>query len=405
MEDEFSLGQYVAILRRRWYVIVVALGITLLAALAYNLFLSPGYDAKAVLVAEPPKYLWRLDYNFQSVPEDLRLDRRGDYLVLISEKAPGIALAQRVIDRLGEALPPDMRSPKAMWKLVSAKNGRGRVIYLTASAPSALLAQTLANTWADVLIAEVNARYGQVEDKAKFQAALAQAKDRLAVSSQALETFRARTGLGLSLGGQLTTLKEGSMAAGLTALQQEIVLKSSTLAEYREALDRVRLLKQRAEKAKAQGQDVSGLPLELLDAPLLVQRGRITRDKIQGASGDIAAVVQALGAEEQSLSESIDALQSETDALQADLSAQFEEAARLYRQQTLDEEAVRALERKVSELGIQEGIAASPLVLLGSADKATPMWIVYLLLAAVVGVLGGVLLAYAVDFGLANRKG
>ena len=186
------------------------------------------------------------------------------------------------------------------------------------------------------------------------------------------------------------------MAAGLTALQQELVLKSSTLAEYRVALDRVAALKAQAETAKASGAAVSTLSLEVLDLPLLAQRGQLTHQRVEGMNGDINLFLQALVDEERSLTETAKSLSSETIPLQAELAAQIQEHNQLKRLYDQSEEAVRALERKVAEIAIQQGIVGTPLVLLSPASMASfPVWITNLALAGVVGFLGGILLAFA----------
>lgn len=397
MEQEFSLSQYLAVLRRRWYVVALTVIVTVLGAALYSFFLQPArYRASALLMAQPQKYTWRLDVNFQTVTEDLRLDRRSDYSILVSERGPGQELAQRVIDKMGDALPADLRSPEDLWRAVTVKNGTGRLMTLEAGAPTAALAQTLANMWAGIWIAEVDVRYGQSGDKAKFEAALIQARERMAAATKALQDFQARTGLGLGLGNQMTTLQEGAMAAGLTALQQELVLKSSTLAEYRVALDRVAALKAQAETAKASGAAVSTLSLEVLDLPLLAQRGQLTHQRVEGMNGDINLFLQALVDEERSLTETAKSLSSETIPLQAELAAQIQEHNQLKRLYDQSEEAVRALERKVAEIAIQQGIVGTPLVLLSPASMASfPVWITNLALAGVVGFLGGILLAFA----------
>jgi capsular polysaccharide biosynthesis protein len=370
--------------------------VTLAGATLYSFFVqSAHYRARVLLLAQPQKYTWRLDVNFQTIAEDLRVDRRSDYAILITEEAPGQKLAQRVLDKLGDALPADLRSSKAVWRSMTVKNGTGRLMTLDASAATAELAKVLANTWAAVWIDEVDARYGQSGDKARFEAALAQARETLAVAMKARQDFQARTGLGLELGNQMTTLQEGTMAAGLTARQQELVLKSSTLAEYQVALDRVRVLKAQAEAAKAGSRAMNSLPLEVLDTPLLVQRGQLTRQQVANMNGNLTLLVQALADEEQALADTVKDLKNETDGLQSELAAWIEERNLLNRQYAESEEAVRALERKVTEITIQQGVVGPPLALLSPADTATPTWIINLVLAGVVGILVGTLLALA----------
>ncbi|MCX6032310.1 MAG: Wzz/FepE/Etk N-terminal domain-containing protein [Chloroflexi bacterium] len=399
MEDEFDLRQYLAILRKRWRVAALTLLITLTAAALYTFVLqSAHYQARTQLIAQPQKYLWRLDVNFQTVTEDVRVDRRSDYAILVSEQGSGMELAQRVIAKMGDALPAKLRSPKAMWSSVSLKNGTGRLMTLDARAPTKGLATAMANTWADVLIAEVDARYGQGGDKTRFQQVLVSAQETLTATTKALQDLQARTGLGLELGSQMTTLQEGALAAGLTARQQEVVLKSSTLAEYQATLDRVRSLKARTEAVQTSGGNLNSLPLEVLDSPLLVQRGQLTRQQVGAMNGDLKLLLPALADEEHSLAATIHDLETEITALQGELAMQIGDRNLLNRKYSQAEEAVRALERKITEIDIQKSVVGPPLALLSSATQATPAWILTLGLAGVVGLLAGMLLALVLGY-------
>lgn len=397
MEEEFSLSQYVTMLRRRWRTVAVVLGVTLLAAAAFSLVQPVSYDAQAVLVAQAPKYTWRLDSSFQSIVEDLRLDRRSDYTALISDKALGSQMARQIIALLGDKLTPELQDVQKMRRSVEVKNGAGRLLYLTANAPTPDLARDLADAWSQVLIAEVEARFGQSADRTKFEAELADAQAHLDQAMQALKEFQARTGLAMELGGEMTTLSEGTLAAGLPLLQQKLVLGNSELAEYQVASERVQRLIDRAKAAQTAGAGFSTLPLEVLSTPLLVERGQVTRAKIDALGGDFNRLLAVLAAEQGALSETLATLQGEINALQAELADKLQERNRLQREYNIAEEAVKALERKVTELAIQEGVSGSMLAVASPAGlpetKATPNWIINLGLAFVLGLLGGVALA------------
>ncbi len=397
MEEEFSLSQYVTMLRRRWRTVAVVLGVALLAAAAFSLFQPVSYDAQAVLVAQAPKYAWRLDSSFQSIVEDLRLDRRSDYTALISDKALGSQMARQVIILLGDKLPPDLQDVQTVRRSVEVKNGAGRLLYLLTNAPTPDLARDLTDAWSQVLIAEVEARFGQSADRTKFEAELAGAQAHLDQVTQALRDFQARTGLAMELGGEMTTLSEGTLAAGLPLLQQKLVLGNSALAEYQVASERVQLLIDRAKAAQAAGAGFGTLPLEVLSTPLLVERGQVTRAKIDALGGNFDRLLVLLDAEQEALSETLATLQVGINALQAELADKLQERNRLQREYNISEEAVKALERKVTELSIQEGVSGSMLAVASPAGlpetKATPNWIINLGLAFVLGLLGGVALA------------
>jgi uncharacterized protein involved in exopolysaccharide biosynthesis len=402
MQGEFSLSQYLAVLRRRWHVVVAAVGITLLAAIGFSLLQPVSYEAKVVLAAQAPKYAWRLDASFQTVVEDLRLDRRSDFTVLLSDKILGQRLAEKVIARMGETLPGDLRDAKKLRRTVKISNGQGRLLYLTARGRTPQLAQALADAWVAVWIEETDARYGQGADKAKFEAELAQAQARFDAADQAWRAFQARTGQMMELGGELTTLQDGTLAAGLPLLQQRLVLNNSDLAEYQLALARVRLLAEQARAAQEKGAPFGDLPLEVLSTPLLLERGQLTRARVDALAGDYAKLLAALANEEKSLTETLARLRTETDAIQTEMADQFQERSRILREYGLSEEAMRALRRKVTEILIQQDVTGAPLIVLDPAnlptEKATPDWIVNLGLACVLGLLAGLALALGREF-------
>ncbi len=409
IEGEFSLSQYLAVLRRRWRVVALAMVMTLLGAVVYSLLQPVSYEARTKLMAQPQKYTWRLDVSFQTVVDDLRIDRRTDYMVLLTERTPGVALARQVIEKLGDRLPADMRRPEALWKQISArlnKSDSSRLIELQASAPSAELAQTLVNTWAAVWTNEVDLRFGQSGDRTKFEAELAQAQGRLTAAAAALEAFEARTGMALELGNQLAPLKEGAVAAGMTEQQQQFVLQSGAVAEYQVALDRIRIVKASIEQTGGEGDHNVDVPFDLLTVPVLTQRGQFTAERLAVLRTNPDQLRQALEREEKALTTTVESLTRETNALQAVLASQIRERNVLQRENALADEVVRALQRKITEIGIEQNVGGAPLVVLDPARlpaaPATPRWQINIGAALVLGAMGGILLAFAVD--LVRRK-
>jgi uncharacterized protein involved in exopolysaccharide biosynthesis len=322
--------------------------------------------------------------------------------VLLSDKILGQRLAEKVIARMGETLPGDLRDAKKLRRTVKISNGQGRLLYLTARGRTPQLAQALADAWVAVWIEETDARYGQGADKAKFEAELAQAQARFDAADQAWRAFQARTGQMMELGGELTTLQDGTLAAGLPLLQQRLVLNNSDLAEYQLALARVRLLAEQARAAQEKGAPFGDLPLEVLSTPLLLERGQLTRARVDALAGDYAKLLAALANEEKSLTETLARLRTETDAIQTEMADQFQERSRILREYGLSEEAMRALRRKVTEILIQQDVTGAPLIVLDPAnlptEKATPDWIVNLGLACVLGLLAGLALALGREF-------
>ena len=398
-DEEFSLRHYLQVLRRGWLTIAVTLAVALAAAIVFSLIEPVSYEAEAVLGAQPSKYAWRLDTNFQTIAEDVRVDRRAEYNVFLTDKAISTRLARQVIEKLGDDLPAELRSADQLRRWIDVSNGAGRLVYLSSQAPSAKVAQSLVNAWADVWIAYADAQYGQSADKAKFAAELESARERDRIASETLRDFQARTGIGLEMGGNLTALGDGSLAAGMPILQQQLVLNNSALADYRVALARLRLLADQVERAITSRGSFGDLALEVLDLPLLVERGQLTRGAVAGLGGSLASLRSALAEETASIESTAGRLEQETVELQTTFAGLLLERDVLVRDKGLAEETLRALERKLAEIPIQQEVAGPPLVLLSPAPQptspATPNWLFNLGGGLLLGLLGGIVIVFS----------
>lgn len=334
-EEDFSLGAYVRVLLRGWRVIAISLIATLVIGIVFSVLQPRTFESEAILAAEAQKYTWRLDTNFQTVTEDLRLDRRTDYNVLITDSTLGAELARTVIKTLGDQLPEELRHASVLHKAVNVRNGSGRLVYLTVTASNPALAQKLAEAWSQAWIEATNNRFGQGADEAKFATELTGAEAELQTANDELQAFQGRTGLALEMGGNLASLDDGSLAAGMPLLQQQLVLNNSSLADYRIALARVRMLEDEVNKAKAGTISYETLPLEVLDTPLLVTRGQLTRAKVDAMSGDLDALLSALTVEEGSLATTVGRLEAETESIQTEYASLLQQQQALVRRQGL----------------------------------------------------------------------
>lgn len=397
MTEEFSAGFLWGMLRRRWPIILAAGLVTAALALGWDLYQQKMHRATVLLVADPAKYQWRLDYALQTTPEDLRLDRRSEFLTFVNLRGPGTALAKDVIATLGERLPASLRKPERLWRTIEASGDKGRTLRLSATAPSPALARELAMAWAETWIAEVEDRFGQTGDLAKFQAAQDKINRELAEARRDVQDVQARTGLNLELSGELVSSEEGRVEAALTRVQQLILFKNSAIAEYQVALDRVREVARRTEEVIASGTPPESLPLELLNLPLIAEREQLTPDRIAALAGDTEKLVALLRSEEASLARTLTALTAEADVLQAQLAAQIQERNVVMRRYGAVDDTEHILRRKVTELLLQDEIAGPTMEVLSEPDRVTPVWVIDLLLAGAAGVLGGIILAFAID--------
>lgn len=391
MNEGFDLGTYWGALRREWRVATAVIVAALVVSLIASALRPVRYRARVVLLAPPPKYLWRLDYNFQSISPDLRLDRRRDFATFITDEHLAAQLAQDVLQAVGDQLPEDLRDPELLMEWVSVDIRAGRIMYLDSWGPTPELAQILANAWADALIRAVAAMYGQTPDIEKFAAELEKAREDLAHAQEALTRFRSETGLDLDLGGALAAPEADQLYAGLSPAQQELVHTAATWAMYQDALTRLKLFSERMDQVLSVGGDIDLLPWELLDHPLLRERRGL--QSVIAAPPDPTAVREAIDAELHELGATAEALAMQQRAISNQVAEDLATLDDLQRAYQRAEEAVNALERKLIELPIQAELEEQPLMMARSAAlpkaPASPNWLLNVISALVVGTLLG----------------
>lgn len=176
--DAISLSYIFDVLRRRWLAIVLTtLGAAALAAAAvllYRQLTPPIYEAAATAVIVRTVTTVQFDERFTTTPEDVgaasgaNVDSRRAALVALAGSG---AIAQQVIDKLGDELPAELQNPTDLLQQVqvqmAATTGSTRqsdLISISARADSPELASLIANTWVEAYVEQVNSVYGQVPD-------------------------------------------------------------------------------------------------------------------------------------------------------------------------------------------------------------------------------------------------
>ncbi len=131
-----ELGDYVRILRKRWWIFVVAVALTAGSAYAFSKLQPPRYEATAEVIIEPARPDWGLA---QSAKMLLRT-----YMTVIDSNYK----AQEVIDELQLPMTPEQLRGKAHF---AAEDDR-MVIKIEVEDYDGEQANRIARTWAQLLI-------------------------------------------------------------------------------------------------------------------------------------------------------------------------------------------------------------------------------------------------------------
>lgn len=204
MDDEIDLRKYLDTLIKRWREIVIItiaiVALTAAAVLTLRIALAPAYESEATVAIVRTQTQVNLDERFTtSSGEVTNADvnsRRSALLGLVFNGA----IAERVINELGDALSEKERQPAALLRSIDAalsssggRTAQSDLIAITARADSPEKAAAIANTWARHYVQEVNRIYGQVPDEmiASVQSELDQARTNYEAAQRDLEQFLA----------------------------------------------------------------------------------------------------------------------------------------------------------------------------------------------------------------------
>ncbi|MCC7162369.1 MAG: hypothetical protein IT331_07740 [Anaerolineae bacterium] len=161
--SELNLMHYIALLKRRWLLIIACGLIGAAAALLWTMLAPPMYAAQTELAILRTGSIVNLDPRFRTIsdtdPNATGLDAaaRRRSLVSIGE---GAALAEQVIQKLGDRLPPALRTVEGLQEAVSIVND-GDVIRVSTRTGSPELAVLITNTWAETYVSRVNQVFGE----------------------------------------------------------------------------------------------------------------------------------------------------------------------------------------------------------------------------------------------------
>jgi len=163
VEDEIDLREYIDVLIRHWKAIVALTVIAAIVAGVVSFLLPPTYEATALVAAVQPKYQMRFDPKFETL-NNIQLPMKAYPALATSDD-----VLVKVIADLGDVLEEEDREIHAFSGMVEATNSADpSLIALKVKSRDPVKATRIANTWADVVIQEINNLYGQTDEEAQF---------------------------------------------------------------------------------------------------------------------------------------------------------------------------------------------------------------------------------------------
>jgi len=393
MDQEFDLQEYVLVVLRRWRLIV---SLMLVAAILGSVIVwlrPPLYRATVTLAVAQGQFFWTFTGTVRSTLDPKQDMRRN----LVTSQAASQDAAEAVLARVGDQLPLEQNDPTVLVKQVGGKMVKTS---LTAYELSVVdrdpeTAALLANTWAEVLSKRMEDLYGIGE----LTIALEKAQAELDEIDRQIEEFNARTGLRLAMGSDVAAAGDsGTVYTGLPSQKLRLIVKNAALADYEEAVDRLRLVLTYTQEAVAEERGISAVPLDLLNTSLLKARS-LGPELSEAYAEDLPGLVTLLSTHQQEIERVEEDLLQQAQTMQADLAADEMTMIRLERQQQIVRETVFNLDRQVQQIRSQRLVEGPLVSIVRPAEVPTspsglPIWMIALL-AAMVGALAGVLVVLA----------
>jgi uncharacterized protein involved in exopolysaccharide biosynthesis len=393
MSSEIDFSLLLAAVRRRWWIILLCLVIALAIGVGIGLAQARPYEAANTLLVQSPRYQWRFAGEITAIT-----DQRRDFQREVLAIARSDEIAQAAVEALdAEGLEP-ATTPQALTSAVNVRAGDGNTIVVTATSDDAERAAAYARAWTEALMDAARDVYGAVEDLAIFQVERDLLEAELQTLESALAEARARTGVYSN-----SSVPDEVMRPSLNL--QHLNQVNETLSGYLVTIQNLRLV-QEALAAATTETDLTQLPWELLDGPILNQRGVVSSEIARATLSDPARLAGLLEREASSLQATAGALEDRADQLQAALAADWQDFEDVLRLRNQARDTYQVVNRKVNELLLQERLDPSLLTIVGSPEPLVthvraPM-LGLLATAALAGLIVGVFLAVWLE--LSNRK-
>jgi capsular polysaccharide biosynthesis protein len=377
MDADLDLSYYARVVVRHWKAAVIVFVVATLAAALVSVMQHPAYQATVTLTEQ--------SFEFYDEPRLAPLDRT--VVKLYPTMARSDAVEARVIEALGESLSLEERTPGVLLLRVTIREDKDNpaVFRISVEAGSPEKAVLVANAWAEQYT-EVLAGF-QMDWDAQLRAA----EDALRTAEEDLTSFRADTGLFVIDDSDGDPLVGASGAVGV-----ELEKRLDSLAEHRVASDNLRLLIEDARLARDAGRGTEDLPLHLLNAAVIAQRGVVTMESVERLES-MDSVIQVLESEQAIIDATMSQLSRDVEGLQQNLAEQQLELEQLTRSRDLAEGVYKVLSDEIQEGRLFQTNAQ----ILSRATRAKPVGpspVVNSALGAALGLVGGLVTAFALEY-------
>jgi capsular polysaccharide biosynthesis protein len=377
MDSDLDLSYYGSIVLKHWKAVVIVFVVATLAAAVVSFMQEPAYQATVALTEQ--------SFEFYDAPRLASLDRT--VIKLYPTVARSEAVEARVIEALDDGLSLEEKTPGVLLSKVTVREDRDNpaIFRILVEAGNPEKAVLIANAWAEQYVDEV------VEFQMVWDTQLQLAEEALRAAEEELTGFRADTGLILveDSDGETSIVMLGPLGV-------ELEKRLDSLAEHRVASDYLRLLVEDARLARDSGGSLEDLPLHLLNASIIAQRGEVTVESVERLQS-MDSIIRVLESEQEIINATMSQLSSDVEALQQDLAEEQLELEQLTRQRDLAEGVYKALVDEIQEGGLFQTNAQ----ILSRATRAKPVGpnpVVNVTLGAVLGLVGGLVAAFALEY-------
>lgn len=383
MDKPFRFSAYLRLFLRRWPLIVIPPLLAIIVAAIVSALTPPRYSATVTLIAPKPDQIWRWESRIYDLV-DARYDSRFDYMPLVTTTA----VAQKALDAVNDQLSASM-SAAQLLAATSTKDGEGGLFTITVRAGNATDAALLANALAAALPAAIADYYGG--SVAPYEAALATAVQTQEGWDAKLEQLRGETGINFGFSSDLAARGDNELFGAHNNIMQELVLKNSYRAALQDAIDRIDLILKTSEA------DPQSASVTLLNVPEIRTFGATYEELSALMATNPAGALARLRDLRSAMSADLDLLSKVTIERQYDLAGTLRQSESMLRDRGVWLESVTSLERKIAEVQFKRIVEGQRVRVVDPAApsprRSQPNWLLNMIIAGFVGLLGGFLLA------------
>jgi uncharacterized protein involved in exopolysaccharide biosynthesis len=405
MDQEIDLREYIAVLLKyKYWIVGLAVGAAVVA-MAVSFLLSPTYQATALVAITKPRYEMQFDPRFELPPGNYQPPYKAYPLL-----AMGDEVLSALISDLGDELAPEQRNVAAIRGMVEAQNGSDpSIVQLRVSGGDPQRTAAIANSWAARFVERANDLYApDKDDLVFFEEQLTEAEAALAKAEQDLIDFQA---------GNQATIFTTQLDDKETALKDYLSAARSLRLIIQDARSlRDRLRSQSATAPASPSDELTSLLLEIdalnrSELPIQLQVS-VQQDMGGKTIGDqiafLDSLITVLEGKLVLLEQEAQSLEPDLLSLQERLQVAETQEERLTTARKLALDTFTALSRKVAEASIAAQDTTGDVRLASRAavprDPVSPRKLLNAAIAGVLGIIVGVLAAFAIEYWRQGRS-